>query len=234
MPKTSVYFFCRDETDLLQEDVVALLKGFGTCIAFYGNCNYWKEHPDDNATLIRHDANVAPSDCDIVIVGYFWPHVVRSLTFEPHVQPLPKELFCKGRRYATVYMDHHDGHKTVSWDAEYRDFDLILRAKLNKRAHHPNNMRAWALGLNRRILKATDNAPPFSQRERRLLVNFGASHPYAHGTRVLAERTVLKELATILPIDRTKDDLSKSHWIATTRSCGGKRATVMPGPITSA
>ena len=107
---TSVYFYCRNDSDILQEDVVALAEGFQELgISFYGNCNYWKEHPDDDATLIRHDPEVASWDCDIVIVSYFWPHVIRPLSFEPHMQPLPEGLFAKGRRYITVYMDLHDG-----------------------------------------------------------------------------------------------------------------------------
>jgi hypothetical protein len=119
-------------------------------------------------------------------------------------------LFKAGRRYRTVYMDSHDGYRTVSWEPEFRQFDVILRAKLNRRAWHPANMKPWVLGLNDRILDATADPRPFADRSQRLLVNFGASHPYPHGTRELAARTFEPRVAKVLPLDRTRDDLSVS------------------------
>ena len=106
-------------------------------------------------------------------------------------------------------MDHFDGHRTVSWEPEYRQFDLILRAKLNQRAWHPENMKPWVLGLNGRILKATEGGKKFEDRERTLLVNFGASHPYRHGTRDLAEKNFLPKIKSWIQLDGTRDDLTK-------------------------
>ena len=105
-------------------------------------------------------------------------------------------------------MDNHDGHRTVSWEPEFRPFDLILRSKLNKRAWHPENMKPWVLGFTNRILKAVEGQLPFEQRRRVALVNFGASHPYPHGTREKANERFLPALQSFLPIDATKDDLT--------------------------
>lgn len=61
---------------------------------------------------------------------------------------------------------------TVSWEPEYRQFDLILRSKLND-LRGIQTIRPWSLGLNNRILNATSDAPPFSTRRRTILINFG-------------------------------------------------------------
>lgn len=203
-----VYFYCRSEPGVLQEDVVTLAEGFLELgVPFSGNCNYWRQSTDPGDYLIKHDPEIQPDDCDVVVVSYFWPLWTTMGEFKTFSSPLPENLFKAKRRYRTVYMDNHDGHRTVSWGPEFRQFDLILRSKLNKRAWHPENMKPWVLGFTNRILRATAGALPFAQRERKVLVNFGASHPFGHGTRTLAAKTILPELKKLIPFDTTKDDL---------------------------
>jgi hypothetical protein len=205
----SVYFYCRDEEANLQEDVIALAEGLNELgVRHYANTNYWLQSEAPGDYLLKHDAHVAPDDCDIVVVSYTWPSWINPDTYRVDRRPLPDGLFKAGRRYRTVYMDSHDGYRTVSWEPEFRQFDLILRAKFNRRAWHPPNMRPWVLGLNHRILQATAGALPFAERARALLVNFGASHPYPHGTRDEAARHFEPRIAALMPLDRSKDDLS--------------------------
>ena len=209
MSSPLVYFFCREEEINLQEDVVALAEGLNALgVRHHANTNYWRSSTAPGDYLLRHDPAVTPDDCDVVVVSYTWPSWMHPETYRVDRRPLPEGLFKPGRRYRTVYMDSHDGYRTVSWEPEFRQFDVILRAKLNRRAWHPANMRPWVLGLNNRILDATANALPFANRERTLLVNFGASHPYGHGTRDMASRSFEPRIAPIMAIDRTKDDLS--------------------------
>jgi hypothetical protein len=203
-----VYFYCRNEPGNLQEDVITLAEGLLELgVPFSGNCDYWLRSTEPDDYLIRHDPDIRPDDCDIVVVSYTWPHWIRMKTFDLVRRPLPEGLFKKGRRYVTVYMDNHDGHRTVSWEPEFRQFDLILRSKLNKRAWHPENMRPWVLGFTNRILKAVEGQLPFEKRRRVALVNFGASHPYPHGTRDEAAKSFLPALEDWIPFDATKDDL---------------------------
>lgn len=211
MTPPRVYFHCRPEEDNLQEDVITLAEGLRALgVPFHASCNYWRESPSDpDSYLLRHDPAVTPDDCDIVVVSYTWPKWTRMGTFEQVRRPLPEGLFKPGRRYRTVYMDSHDGHRTVSWEPEFRAFDLILRSKLNRRAWHPDNLRPWVLGFQQRILDATAGAPPFAERRRALLVNFGASHPYPHGSRDYAKKYFEPHIARLLPTDATKDDLSR-------------------------
>lgn len=205
-----VYFFCRDEEANLQEDVIALAEGLDALgIPHSANVNYWLKSTTPADYLLRHDPRITPDDCDVVVVSYTWPSWMHPETFAVDRRPLPAGLFKPGRRYRTVYMDSHDGYRTISWEPEFRQFDLILRAKMNQRAWHPANMRPWVLGLNNRILEATAHNGPFSARARSLLLNFGASHPYAHGTRDVAAAVFEPRIATLMPIDRTKDDLSR-------------------------
>lgn len=203
-----VYFYCSDEALNLQEDVVALAEGFKELgIPFHGNCDYWLQSTRPGDYLIKHDSEVGPEDCALVIVSYAYTCFTRPKTFDVFRRPVPEAISRKARNYFTVYCDNHDGHKTVSWEREYRSFDLILRSKLNRRAWHPDNMHPWVLGFTNRILRATSGAPPFAERDRKLLVNFGASHPYGHGTRTLAAETFLPELEKLIPFDTTKDNL---------------------------
>lgn len=204
-----VYFYCREEIENLQEDVIALAEGLAELnIPFYANCNYWRQSTKPDDYLFRHDPNVRPDDCDIVVVSYTWPTWTKPKVFEAVERPLPHGLFKTGRNYFTVYMDSHDGYRTVSWKPEYRQFDLILRSKMNRRAWHPDNMRPWALALTNRVIDATANVAPFASRRHVLLVNYGASHPYPHGTRELAHARFDKKIERLIPLDRTKDDLS--------------------------
>lgn len=209
MAVPKIYFFCRDEEDNLQEDVIAIAEGLRELgIPYFANCDYWRQSPVAGDFLFRRTPDVIPEDCDAVVVSYTWPHWVRMKTFDFLPRPLPEGLFRKGRRYKTVYMDNHDGHRTVSWEAEFRQFDLILRSKLNRRAWHPGNMRPWALGLTNRILKATSGAAAWDARRKAILFNFGASHSYPHGTRIVARERFEPGIQNLLPIDRTVDDLS--------------------------
>lgn len=206
-----VYFFCCDEPENLQEDVINLAEGLAELgIPFYANCNYWLQSTKPGDYLFKHTPEVTPDDCDIVVVSYTWPFWVRMKTFERRIQPLPEGLFKKGRKYQTVYMDFADGYQTVSWAPEFRQFDFILRAKFNRRAFHHQNMHPWVLGLNSRILQATADGAPFAERRRVALSNFNASHPNQHGTRRLARKKFVPRLTSIMPLDSTTDDLSIS------------------------
>jgi hypothetical protein len=204
-----VYFFCSNEPgDLyLSEDVIALAEGFVELgIPFFANCNYWLQSTDPSDYLFKHTPNVGPDDCDIVVVNYRWPFWMNRETWSGTIRkPLPQEVLKKRRRFSTVYIDNCDGHQTYSWEEQFRSFDLILRSKLNARAWHPSNMKPWAIGLNKRIMKATAGALPFASRRRVLLVNYGPS-PWR--TRDLARKHVEPLLGKALPIDYTKDDLS--------------------------
>lgn len=204
----SAYFYCRNEEGNLQEDVISLVEGLQELgVTCFSCCDYWQRSLSPGDLLLRSGTAVA-DDCDVVVVSYTWPYCMDRRTFTVERRPLPKGLFKAKRKYATVYMDSHDGYRTVSWEPEFRHFDLILRSKFNIRTWHPSNMKPWAHGLNNRILEATAASYPFTARQKAILVNFGASHPYAHGTRVLAQNKFEPGVANILDVDRTTDDLS--------------------------
>ncbi len=211
MTKPRIYFYCRDEPSSFQEDVVALAEGFHELgVPFSSNCNYWKQSSADGDYLVKHDPAITPDDCDVVVVSYTWAYWNRMGTFDVLRSPLPAGLFKKGRRYRTVCMDNQDGHRTFSWDEEFRQFDLVLRSHLNRRANHPANFRPWVIGYTDRVVRATVGAPPFAKRQPCILINFGASHHFDHGTRKMAHKCFEPKIAAVLKIDRTKDDLSQA------------------------
>lgn len=207
--RPKVYFYCREEEENLQEDIITIAEGLSELgIPYYANCNYWLQSTSPGDYLFRNEPDVSVDDCDAVVVSYNWPFLIRAGTFELITRPLPKGLFKKGRGYTTVYMDSHDGHRTVSWEPEFRQFDIILRSKLNRRAWHPQNIHSWVLGLNNRILQATANDRTLMERRKSILLNFGASHPFRHGVRDLARKHFVSEIDRFLEIDETMDDLS--------------------------
>jgi hypothetical protein len=209
MKTPRVYFYCSNEPGNLQEDVIALAEGLSELgVSFHANCDYWLQSTKPGDYLFRHSLEVRPDDCDIVVVSYTWVQWVRMGDFKLRRRPLPEGLFKPGRRYVTVAMDNHDGYRTVSWEPEFRAFDIVLRSKFNSRAAAPANMRPWAYGWTNRVLEATQGALPFAQRANTLLVNFGASHPYSYGARNLAARRFEPQIDSLLQIDRTRDDLS--------------------------
>jgi hypothetical protein len=209
MTELRIYFICSNEPGNLQEDIIALAEGLTELgVQYFSNCDYWLQSPNHNDYLLKHRPEVTPADCDVVVVSYTWPQWVRMGSFDLRLQPLPWGLFNKHRKYMTVYMDNNDGYRTISWEPEYRHFDLILRSKFNPRAWHPENMRAWAYGLTNRIIEATQGGLPFRARRRALLVNFGASHPFRYGTRVLSRDRLEPKIQKCLSIDRSVDNLS--------------------------
>jgi hypothetical protein len=204
-----VYFYCRNEPGNPQEDVVVLAEGLKELgVPFSGSSDFWLQSTEPGDYLIKHDPEITPDDCDIVVVSYTWPYWIRMKTFDLVRRPLPEGLFKKGRGYKTVYVDNHDGHASVSWEPEFRQFDLVLRSNLNGRAWHPDNMKPWVLGFTNRMLKAVEGQLPFDDRRRVALVNFGASHPYPHGVREKAQAKFLPALEKLMPLDTTKENLA--------------------------
>ena len=204
-----VYFYCHPDPGAYQDDVVILAEGLRElgCEVF-GNCDYWRRSLDPADILVRNDPSVGPEDCDIVAVSYIWTRWIGP-DFRIEERPLPPGLFAPGRRYRTVYLDYDDGYETASWRPEFRAFDLILRPKYNRRCFHPENHRPWALGVHVRMLDMCAGAPPWSARRRELLVNFGASHPYVHGTRAVAGPPFVAAARSRFAINDRRDDLTR-------------------------
>lgn len=202
-----VYFFCRDNAQAYQDDVVVLADGLHeTGAAVFGNCDYWRNSPAPDDWLVRSDPSVRPQDCDIVVVDTAWNRWLDA-GFKVHQSPLPAGLFAPGRRYRTACLDVDDGYETCTWRTEFRAFDAVFRAKYNRRCFHPANHHPWVLGLNRRMLDMTAGALPWRDRRPELLVNFGASHPYEHSARARAGPPFIAAARPHFTINDQRDDL---------------------------
>jgi len=203
-----VYFYCVDRQDAYQDDVVVLADGLrqiGARVA--GNCNYWQCSPTPDDWLVRADPNIRPEDCDIVVLSSAWARWI-DRDFNVHLRPLPKDLFTPGRAYRTAYLDFDDGYMTSTWQPAYRAFDAIFRTKYNRRCFHPSNHQPWVLGLNTRMITMTAGAPDWTARKSEVLINFGASHPYAHSARTKAAPPFLAATKGRFALNDRRDDLS--------------------------
>jgi hypothetical protein len=208
MTAPRVYFFCCPEENNLQDDIIILAEGLRKLgIPYYSSADYWRISPKPDDFLFRETPEVSPDDCDVVVFPYTWFNWVLLSEPRPIRRPFPAGIFKKGRKYKTVYMDTNDGLQTVSWEPEFRQFDLILRTKYNRRAFHPANLRPWVMGLSNRIIEMTAGAPALSQRRRAIMINFGASHGYPHGARTRAHEKFDPLITSLFEIEDTKDDL---------------------------
>jgi hypothetical protein len=205
-----IYFYNSDEPSNLQDDIIALAEGLRALgIPYHSRRNYWRLHPEREEWLFAASPDVSPLDCDVVVYPCTYFYWIAMGTFQLQERPLPAELFRPGRRHRNILFDFLDGHRTISWRPEFRQFDLILRAKLNRRAWRPANMLPWTLSLSNRVIEHTAGGRPFPERRPVCLVNFGASHPYPHGCRDRAEAVFHPGLSRLLPLDRTTDDLAR-------------------------
>lgn len=158
----------------------------------YANIDYWREYPDSESYLFRHDPSVHPSDCAINVLTYDWMHYINVVPYE----------IVENSKSIRVYLEDAGWLRTPGLDDRFRIFDLVLKSHFNARTTYPSNYRPWAFGISARILRETDNAPPYEKRRRALLVNFGATHNYQHELRNTFERRVYPKLGCQLAIDR--------------------------------
>lgn len=209
MKTPRIYFHCCPEPDNLQDDIIVLAEGLQALgVPYFSSCDYWRRSAAPGDYLFRASPGTTPDDCDIVVLPYTWFNWVKLGLPAPVRRPFPSGLFHPGRKYRTVYMDMNDGLRTVSWEEEFRQFDVILRTKFNGRMWNPPNLRPWAYGLSGRVLRMTRDAKDFGRRERQVLINFGASHSYPHTARLRAAERLDPLLARHFSVDRTLDDLS--------------------------
>lgn len=218
-----IYFFNCPEIDNYQDDIIPIAEGLNELgIPFYSLHNYWLQSTKQNDYLFKSTPEVHFTDCDVVIFTYTWFNWV-TLENPPFRRPFPDNIFDKNRKYKLVYFDFSDGYQTVSWDKEFRNFDLILRCKFNKKMWHPDNVKSWAYGLTNRIIKMSSNQLELFNKSTSILSNFGASHPYEHQLRKKMRIEFLPLLSNKLTLNETidnnqiepKSDYDKLMWFQT-------------------
>lgn len=196
-----IYFHCCDDSEeIFQDDIIPLAEGLRELgIPYYSRANYWRQSSGRDDFLFQATPNVRPEDCDVVVFPASWFHWWRVGDREPTRHPFPEFIKRQSRSYRTVMLDSLDGYRTVSWQDDFRYFDIILRVKLNRRAWHPSNLQPWALGLSNRMLAATEGRLPWQERRRAAFVSYNASHPFPHGSRTAAIEKLHPRLEAILP-----------------------------------
>lgn len=171
------------------------LKALG--IEFYANINYWQLSPETEEYLFRHDPEVTPDDCDIVILNHYWFWLAGN--------PFPQDLFHPTRKYITVYLDSEDGSKTHSWNPEFRQFDFIFKIGCNSKLWRPSNVYLWGQGLSKRMLQELKTVPSFQDRKKHLLVNFRESIKYKHSVRDRTRKEFFPQIQKVLPVNNVVD-----------------------------
>lgn len=199
--KPVFYFFCCEqgppEAARYQYGIVPLAEGLADLgFDFYANTNYWPLDRTNRRFLFRGESHVHYEDCDVVVLNDRWFRYGREM---------PKDLFRRGRRYITVYIDCADGAFTHTFSREWRKFDFIFRAHYNKRIiFMPGNVRPWAFGLTNRIIAATREGKEWEARENILIWNFRTEHP----VRKMVRSVLYPFLAEIFTIDNATDEFS--------------------------
>ena len=172
----NIFFYCppisSSESYIYPHSIVCLAEGLKELgVNFYSNVNYWKTSYDQEEYLFNADPEIAPDNCDVVVLDSDW--FVDNIDF-------PKGLFKSDRNYLTVYFERSANALNLpqnAWKPEFRQFDYIFRTHYNRRFIYPKNVLPWAMGLSNRVLKELDNPLKFSEKQKRLLVNFRLGHP---------------------------------------------------------
>jgi hypothetical protein len=199
-----VYFYCippdTPEKTGYPHTMICLgdgLKSLG--IDAYANINYWRLAPDTEEYLFRHDPDVTPDDCSIVVLNQDWFRVANK--------PFPQQLFHSNRKYITVYLDSDDGSKTHAYNPEFREFDYIFKVCCNRYFKYPENIHPWAQGISSRMLRELEHAPPSQARKRQLLVNFREPHKIKHSVRRIVRKEILPKIDKALSVHNVMEDL---------------------------
>jgi hypothetical protein len=177
--------------------VVALAEGLRQLgVELYSNLPYWRESPDSDATLFRHDPGIGPEDCAIVALSEHW--------FDPEARPVPAALFDGSRRQVFVYVDHAvDSAAAIMalpWTDEFSHFDFILRISCCKGFEYPPNVHPWAHGLSARMVAEFERSLPYRERARRMVHNFRPT-PWKLSVREATKRRFNPRIAELFDID---------------------------------
>ena len=192
-----IYFFNSAVAELYQNDIIPIAEGLKELgYSFHARHDYWREEPGGEF-LFKAAPEVVPEECDLVI-GTFMLFGVSK-----HDQSAEQEVFVRlmKKRSANtklVFIDDSDGYTTPSWRPEFCGCDLICRTKYNTRAYAPPNAVPWAIGLTNRTLRMAASVPGPPERQAAIYVNYGASHPFEHTTRLKAKTLLHPALAPVL------------------------------------
>jgi hypothetical protein len=207
-----VYFFLPENDDVYFDAPLVLAEGLRDLgVPFFCNRNYWRTSPESGETLFRHDPHVTHDEADVVVIHDDWFYHLPQSTFKITERPAPSGLFKSKRNYRLVYLDTWIGARGKTWDADFRECELILKAQYNRRCAYPSNVKPWALGFTSRVLRATESHLPFAQRKRVILDNFSYTHPYAHGSREIFREEIAPLLRDFLPVDTTMSQADTSR-----------------------
>jgi hypothetical protein len=203
-----VYFYTDYEEDLsisVQSTgyphlLIVLAEGL-TALGFeiYSNCSYWRLSHNSEEYLFRHNPDISPDDCSIVIFGDIFrkEEITKPLT-------TPEKLFHPNRQYLTVLLEDCDGCATFTFRPEYRKADFVFKAHFNSKLKFPANVYPWAFGLSERIIKATSNNQNFQYRNNTLLVNYRHKQ-FAHSVRKTVDKELLSKVDKLIALDRFID-----------------------------
>ncbi|MEI7866222.1 MAG: hypothetical protein WCI38_12725 [Chthoniobacterales bacterium] len=189
-----IYFFNSAVAELYQNDIIPIAEGLKESgYSFHSRHDYWREEPGGEF-LFKANPEVVPEECDLVIGTYMLFGVSK------HDQSAEQEVFVRlmKKRSANtklVFIDDSDGYTTPSWRPEFRGCDLICRTKYNRHAYVPPNAVPWAIGLTNRTLRMAASVPEPTERQEAIYVNYGASHPFEHTTRLKAKNLLHPALA---------------------------------------
>jgi hypothetical protein len=189
-----IYFFNSAVPELYQNDIIPIAEGLKELgYSFHARHDYWREEPGADF-LFKESPEVIPEECDLVI-GTFMLFGVSKRDQRAEQEKFLSLLRKRSAKTKVVFIDDSDGYATPSWRPEFRACDLICRTKYNTRAYAPPNAVPWAIGLTNRTLRMAGSVPEPERRLSAIYVNYGASHPYEHTTRLKAKTLLHPALA---------------------------------------
>jgi hypothetical protein len=199
--KGKVFFYCfptsTPDKNPYPHKIICLAEGFRSLgIEFYSDINYWRLSPEGDEYLFRHNPEVTPDDCDIVIWDYSITHIGRAF---------PKDLFHPKRKYVTVYMEALDGVVTLADEPEFKQFDFIFRVSCNSKFNRSPQSHPWVFGLSERMLRELETIPKFEDRKQQLVVNYRETVENKQTVRSRARQDLMPAIDSLLHVNTIID-----------------------------
>jgi hypothetical protein len=208
--KLKVYFYCfpptlngqgdyRSGYHYYQHGTVCLGEGLKTLgVKIFSNVNFWLPSLDESF-LFTYDPNVAPDDCDIVVINDLWWQ--KRSQFARELFDVER-LLRASRPHLTVFLNLSDDAPNSNFlEPELSRFDHCFKSHLTKSSPLFPNTHPFPFGLSTRILKEVQNVPVFNQRKLGILVNSRSSLYGDHSLRRYIEEHFLPRIKSIIPLN---------------------------------
>lgn len=191
--------------DMVSHISVSLAEGLEELgIPIFSNQNCWRSYFKEGEYLFKQDNSVSPNDCAICIADISNIEVIMN---KGKIHPFFQLADKLKEDVITIFLDMGDADNllAINQDTNSR-FRGVLKTHCNSILKYPNFYLPWSFGLDRRIIKATEQSLPFLQKKEEIIAIFRSS--LSQSVRIAMSFSFLSHLQDKIKIN---DDLITSQ-----------------------